>query len=113
MSVEIGSHLKTFPGKGKGYGQNGDPTAQPAPHARTRNRDKKHGFAQPAIPLVSPPMVDVPGLDPQDQLSHRLKGGKNVEAHPYAAWPRTASTGSPGGPVPHALGYGREAKAAK
>lgn len=43
--VFVGSHEKTFPGKGKGYGQNGDPTASSV----------LPGKDQPIIPNVAPP----------------------------------------------------------
>jgi hypothetical protein len=110
--VFVGSHEKSFPGKGKGAGQNGDPRASSTTPAKTRgrNRDKKHGISFGPIPVVGPKVVDAAlvaarGGDAADTLAHRLKDGSQVVAHDgmVAAPSRVAS-------IPKSLGFGREAK---
>jgi hypothetical protein len=64
----VGSHEKTFPGKGKtGYGQNGDPSASSLMPGKTK----------PNIPSVSPPTVKADTGDWQT----RDAGKSNVKAH--------------------------------
>ena len=112
--VFVGSHEKSFPGKGKGAGQNGDPRASSTTpqRARKRNKDKKHGITFGPIPVVGPKVVDASlvaarGGDHQDTLGFRLKDGSNVRAHDGMV--SAPSRGD--GKVPQALDHGRKAKA--
>jgi hypothetical protein len=78
------------------YGQNGYSGASSLNPGQTKS----------PIADMSPPMANVPGLDMQDQLSHRVKmgdDGKPVEYAPHASMKhRSASDGSPGGTIPAA-----------
>jgi hypothetical protein len=85
--VFVGSHEKTFPGKGKGYGQNGDPSASSLMPGKTK----------PNIAGVSPPTVAVPSGDWQTRDLNVKAAAKEhrVPTHTSMAL-RGVSDGSPG-----------------